>query len=236
MRMRMRKTYLLVFTLFALAIPSYAATKKEKRYKLPLSRSEQIVPHQILSGRHFWVQAGPESSFPNLYGLKFGAGYQSKFLAVDLRWQMGAGEYQAFYTEPDEAPDDAEAMASTSDPTSEMNRPRTLEDAWSFWRIETGIGVRAHLFPSWLPLLTEKARFGLGLGGFMDRKNSLGFKGYTWSFEASLQQQLGYKSKFGIELAGTWHVGWAVSSERPTLTGRIPVTWVTTSLGFLFWF
>jgi len=99
--------------------------------------------------------------------------------------------------------------------------------------------VEGRYHPRWLPLLSEKGRFGLGYGKFTDRANQLEFNGVVMNFEADLIYALSGTSRWSVVAALNWKSGNLLRVEAAALDSsdrHLPINWVGTSVGMHYSF
>jgi hypothetical protein len=195
-----------------------------------------------LANRRLWVELGLPSDFGfRLKGVSAQIGFfASRLFTVDLRVSTASTSYGGIRARADyDSSGTAGAdYASSTDPTSELNRPRNRDDSWKLTLIEPGVGVRSRMFVDWLPLLSEHARFGLARAGLTDEANSIGFSGWIPSFEAGFDYALGRGSPWSLGAALSYHGGLVTSTapERDSNVGTLPVSWLGLSANLRYSF
>ncbi len=198
-----------------------------------------MTPSQVSTDRHLFFRlsgfTGPQVG--KLLGGALTLGYEMQFTSFDLRFSKGKTPFGAIFTKPDPGElSNAPKYAGAVDVDSELNRPRTVDDPWSFFTYEPGIAVSARLFRDSLPLFSQSLRTGLVLGSFSDSTNAIAFTSRIINFEARIQLQLGPNSPFVIDLSESYSFG-TLTADRPnsSQTGRIPATFMKTTLGLAYW-
>ncbi|MGK5087394.1 hypothetical protein WDW86_07530 [Bdellovibrionota bacterium FG-2] len=198
-----------------------------------------MTPSQVSTHRHLFLGlsgfTGPQVG--KLGGGAFTLGYEFQFTSFDLRISKGKTPFGSIFVKPDPAElANAPKYAGAVDVDSELNRPRTAEDSWNFLMYEPGVAISARLFRDSLPMFSQSLRVGLGLGSFVDTVNALTFTPRLVNIEARVQYQLGPNSPFVIDFSHAYYFGTLNADGANSLqTGRIPTTFMKTSLGLAYW-
>lgn len=230
--MAAKNTIVLALATIAWATSAFAAQAS------PRSIAPSIISPKIAAKHPLYFRAGL-TGVPGLatqLGGAVTAGYHWRYLSADLRATIASAPYGTISTEPD-ALSDPTGFESAADPGAELNRARSDDDAWGLILVEPGISVGARLFADFLPMLTQRARFGLAWGSFSDQENELGFSARLYSFEAGLQYHLAPSSPFAIEASVTGYAGTLARKEGASSAqqGRLPVAWLVYSIGVSYW-
>ncbi|OFZ81573.1 MAG: hypothetical protein A2583_08625 [Bdellovibrionales bacterium RIFOXYD1_FULL_53_11] len=197
------------------------------------------VRHQ--EGRRVWVSTGGFTSLKlaRIFGGMVESGYEFGFLGAGFRYSMATAKFRGIFGAPGYPDLNAgNEFESSYNPNAELNRVRTLDDQWSFKLFQPFVTVHAKAFPYFLPLLSQKGRFGVSYAMFNDAKNSLNFRGYIATAEGALQYALGSKSRFSIELYGSMNWGEITEMDSAVYSHqhkRLPVSFVTWGVSFLGW-
>lgn len=171
-------------------------------------------------------------------GFEARVGYQGVNLGTDIRYSQMNRQLRSLLVPPDHGVTRATPVEGSPIPVRayESDRIRHPTDSWQGSTIEVGIQAAARLFTGFLPLLTERSRFGLGYGNYTDVSNGLSFSGILPSVELGFQYQLSSSSPITLDLAISYHWGFLqLANVEPDL-GRLPVSFAATSLSFAFWF
>ena len=207
--------------------PAINPRLQPKLYKFIPPPHYTIAP--VSARRHFWLGLSLRKGFvlsSKLTAITASVGYQWEYFGVDLRTHFGSSLYDRI-------------SVTTDHPVSEFNpppgnfeveRPRFPSNPWNFTLIEPGLSVTTRFLQDYVPLLSQKARFGLAYGMFTDISNSVKLTGILASFEGALQYQLWNNSPFAVELGLTYFYG-KVKNEA-----ELPITFLTSSFSVLYWF
>lgn len=168
-----------------------------------LAAHSTAVRREVGMPSAWWIGGGVLGGIRpgQLYGGTISGGYRPGNLGFDLSFSGVSARFGAIFLYPNSSElSAAGGYPSYYEPQSEMNRVRDRADAWTVLLAEPGLSASGRLFPDLLPLLTQTARFGIGVGRLTDRVNSLAFSALQASFKASLRQRLGSESPWHLDL------------------------------------
>lgn len=199
-----------------------------------------LISPIALEKHHYWINIQAAiSPFVGLNpGLTVEAGYWFTFFSIDGRAILASTDYQTLKATSSYG-DSETNFTSGTDPESELNRSRSNSANWSYQLVEVGLSVLGRLFPDFVPSLTERVRFGFGMGLFQDNANKISFNGREFSFETGLIWQITKEQPWSVYGAISYHWGVLNSTAADisgSQAGRLPVTWSTTSLGVIYSF
>jgi len=202
---------------------------------------ESIAPAPVQNERHFWVRlAGSGGMIPSrLKGGSLTAGYQWNTFGAEIRATTAQATYGGIFVKPSYTDlANGENFTSINAPKTEFNRVRSPSDPWQLMLVEPGLSVHTKLFTSFLPLLSEKARGGISLRKFKDKKNAVHFSALLFSVEGALKYQLSRFSPWSIELSTALNWGSLTSKTLADgkQNGRLPVVYIMNSVSLLYWF
>ena len=203
-----------------------------------MKRDISMFSSQAIEGRQCWVELGARSDL-SISGLggQLGVGCLMRFFGVDARLSSGRATYEAFEVSPG-ASQVGWANEASYNSESEANRPRGSRDSWRYMIVEPGLSISGRIFPRSLPQLSERARVALGYGSFHDSANNLDFSAHLFSAETTAFWQLGEHSRWSFYVALAWQWG-ALYSKAPEMDAsmrRLPLSWVTSSVGLTYSF
>lgn len=236
----------MLFTLLFSFI-SMAATDSANPEEAPLTvdsiiEASQLSPIQVSENNSAWYSLSADLHPMSLkqFGLSGEIGHQTRFFGVDFRASLGTTTYKNIFVEPDYTYKYlATDASSATNPDSQLNRPRTLEDRWSYALLEPGISISRRLFIRSFPRWTQKARVGAALARLIDTKSRTPFNGYFLSTELSTSYQLSKLDKHSIFVSVCFRSG-ALVAKGPEDGNhsrfRLPANWFTLGLGLARWF
>lgn len=213
------------------------ATAEEKTANL--IRSDSYSDLLEINGRTKWLGASVQTD--QVAG-KFGAQITYGFLrkssfGFDVRLSAGFVNYGSIRAAANDLDD--RSTSNETDQNAELNRQRQDQDTWAYVIAEPGISISTRLWPRRFPLLTETARFSLGVGSFKDVANDVSFTStYLVTFESALAYQLSHKSPWSWTLSMALTNG--VLKSRPVANQsssgevRLPVNWFTIAAGLQY--
>lgn len=190
-----------------------------------------IQPNSIL----FSVGGVSGIDLRTMRGGSLSVGYQFKRMALDLRGNLSSLDYGAISVLPGQSDFQDEPIEGEPIPETELTRVRSDSDSWSYFQLEPGISVTGQFFADRFPRLSQRARFGVGLGRFTDRVNELQFLSITATFEADLEYQLFPASRWALRLGGAWQTGVLKRQDDiRDVEKRLPVSWLQASFSLLY--
>jgi len=231
----MRIVGLIIF-IFLMPLDSLAREKIKWLYgKAP----DIVTPEPNQQGKVWLARVGLRVSH-RLFkqtGVEIQIGRRISRLVPDFLFSFASTDYQSIVAVKSPSNDGQEFdLPSVDDPTSEFNRPRKGSDSWSLITMGPGVGYMGKLFPTMLPLLSQRARFALNYILATDKKNDVGFSGFSFTFEGGLQYQFTKKSPFGVDFNIAYHSGWVISKEAQSKQlGRLPINYFTFGLSGVIW-
>lgn len=195
---------------------------------------------ELKSGRNYWVQVSEASNFSfSQKGIQIEAGRHWHYFGTDLRFAYSKASYGSISAQTDSIQSYNTLSSYDSTGIGERARSRAVDDSWTTFTVEPGLSIESKLFPQAIPLLTEKARVGLGLGTFRDQTNQILFSAYLFNVEAAFIYQLGIRSPWSVSVSFDWNSGTLVSRADgyPNQTDReLPVNWLACAFGLLYSF
>jgi len=192
-----------------------------------------ILPPQIMSDRHFFLELGLQSNLSfNEPGLQAAIGYRAQYFGFDVRFtkaRSSYGEIVRLATHNE--------YAGSSDNT-EIDIARNKFDKWSHWSIGPGFSVSNQFTSGFLTGFTERVRAGFELGNYNDDVNNIPFRSYIFNIETSILYQINPSIPWSLIVSLSWNSGMLVRDygDGPTSAYGLPVSWVGSSIGLEYTF
>lgn len=234
----LKRALLCQWVLWVASVTAFAAPQASPDRPNLSVTPEVSVPTSFIPPGSFLFSVGVTTGI-NPAAMQAGSlsvGYQFRRMALDIRANVGFLNYGAISVLPGPNDTDPTVVAEGEPiPETELTRARDDSDSWSYIQLEPGISVTGQLFAEQFPRLAQRARFGIGLGQFVDQVNELDFLSITATFEADLEYQLFAASRWALRLGGAWQVGVLRRTDDIRSTdNRLPVSWLQASLSLVY--